>query len=141
MSLHTNADILSRWFDAMLSGDRGTFAELISDDAVWHVPGQHPLAGDYRGRAHILDFFSQLATKGMSRRQVVDVLGSDDYAVALLWAEGERADGLTYSGFGAAVCRTREGKIVEFWGMNANQAGLDRFLSPAPPNDEDHERA
>lgn len=123
------AEILRRWFDAMLSGDRETFADLIAEDAVWHVPGLNPLAGEYQGRAEVLAFSEKMARAGTFRRRVVDVFGSDEHAVALLDAEGERADGVTYSGFGAAVCRTRDGKISEFWGMNANQAGLDRFLT------------
>ena len=32
-------------------------AELMAEDIVWHVPGSSPIAGDYRGRDAVLDYF------------------------------------------------------------------------------------
>ena len=49
---HPNAIAYRRAAAAFRSRDLLTIADLVDPDVVWHVPGQHPLAGDYRGRTN-----------------------------------------------------------------------------------------
>ena len=47
---HPNATAYRRTAAAFRARDLAAIADLVDPDVVWHVPGHHPLAGDYRGR-------------------------------------------------------------------------------------------
>lgn len=55
---HPNATAYRRAAAAFRARDLAAIADLVDTDVVWHVPGQQPLAGDYRGRAELLRFLS-----------------------------------------------------------------------------------
>ena len=38
-------------------GEFGPVEELLAEDIVWHVPGTSPIAGDYRGREAVMEYF------------------------------------------------------------------------------------
>lgn len=57
---HPNAAAYRRTVDAFRNRDLDTVASLVAEDVVWHVPGDHPLAGDYVGRERLLEFFAKL---------------------------------------------------------------------------------
>ncbi len=47
---HPNTVAYLRTVEAFSDGDFETIASLIAEDFVWHLPGDHPLAGDWEGR-------------------------------------------------------------------------------------------
>jgi len=65
---------------------------VIAEDAVWHVPGNVPVSGEYRGRRAILDLFKEtrLLTDGTYRSQLRWALADGDHAVAVYRASGTR---------------------------------------------------
>ena len=52
---HPNTERLQRFLDAYARRSRKDVADMLTEDAVWHVGGTHRLSGDYRGRDAILD--------------------------------------------------------------------------------------
>jgi len=69
-------------------------AELIADDATWHVLGVGPLSRTYHGRDEVFGFFGRLAeeTAGTFRLDVHDVLANDEHAVALCTLSASRGN-------------------------------------------------
>ena len=61
---HPNAIAYRRTADAFRSGDRASLERLIAADAVWHVPGEHHMAGVIRGRESLLTLLDQLNRLG-----------------------------------------------------------------------------
>jgi len=59
---HPNALAYRRTADAFRSADLPALAALIAIDVVWHVPGTHPMAGDIRGRDHLVAWLSQVGS-------------------------------------------------------------------------------
>ena len=51
--MHPNADVARRAYNAFLTGDMATMAELMSDTIVWHAPGNNPLSGTYKGKEEV----------------------------------------------------------------------------------------
>ena len=47
---HPNTLAYLRTVEAFRDRDFETIASLIAEDVVWHLPGDHPLAGDWEGR-------------------------------------------------------------------------------------------
>ena len=78
--------------DAFNRGDFQTFGSFLADDIVWHVGGDHPLSGDYRGRGAALEYCAKAfdLTKGTLRGEPLDVMTSDRHAGVFNRITGER---------------------------------------------------
>ena len=120
---------LRAWLDAYGSHDRQTMLDSLADDAVWHVGGTHRHSGDYRGRDAILGYFDAVreATADTMRLEPLEVIANDRHGAAFLRVAAER-DGRRLDSVVAAAFRfDDQGRIVEFWASNANQAAIDEF--------------
>lgn len=87
-----NNGIVRRIFDAFARKDGFALRGLFAEDAVWRVPGESVMAGTYEGRDAIFTFLGRLPkeTGGTYTSRLIDVLASDERAVALYRASGER---------------------------------------------------
>lgn len=47
--MHSNGEIIKQTYDAFGRGDMPTVFGILDKEIKWHVPGQSPLSGDYRG--------------------------------------------------------------------------------------------
>ncbi|MGH2704910.1 MAG: nuclear transport factor 2 family protein [Actinomycetota bacterium] len=45
---------------AVPQGDLDGIKEVFADDVLWHVGGNHPLSGDYRGRDDLISYFRRV---------------------------------------------------------------------------------
>jgi ketosteroid isomerase-like protein len=59
MSAEENAALLRRYLEALSQGDMDTVREAFAEDAVWHLPGKSPLAGNHKGPDAILEFIGR----------------------------------------------------------------------------------
>ena len=129
MSAQENAALLRRYLEALSQGDMETVREAFAQDAVWHLPGNSPLAGDHEGPDAILEFIGRAfeMTGGTFRLELLDVMASDEHGVQWQRITAER-EGKTLDEVEAIVCRIREGKIAEVW-HRPEQYALDEFFS------------
>ena len=76
MTEHPHAALVRKGYDAFSRGDMDTMRELIASDATHHVPGSHPLSGDFKGQDSIIDMYRRLAeeTDGTMRVALLNVL-------------------------------------------------------------------
>jgi uncharacterized protein len=127
---HPNEEAVRRGFDAFAKGDMDTLRELFDQDAVWHVSGRNPLAGDYRGMDEILASFARTmeVTGGTFRADLHDVVANDEHAVALYVTRGER-EGRTLEDKSVLVSHMRNGKIAEAWLLDVDPYAADEFFS------------
>lgn len=115
-------------------GDLTAIEELLAQDIVWHVPGKSPIAGTYRGRQAVSEYFRlrrELAggsiqiTKGQETHH--------DEAVVQL-ADGRALLGGEDVGWRTAgVYRVAEGRIAEAWLIPLDQDHFDRVWSAVRP--------
>jgi ketosteroid isomerase-like protein len=72
---------------------------------------------------------AQMREAGISTAfDVHDVVANDEHAVALVHLHLEVADGRRYDQPQVQVAHVRDGRIVEFWTMNQDQAVLDLLV-------------
>jgi ketosteroid isomerase-like protein len=126
-----NIEVLRRGYEAFQTGNLDLLRnELFDKDIVWHSPGSNPISGDHHGAdAVIASFVKQFElTDGTFKVELHDILGSDDHAVALARASGQR-NGKSIDEPYAHVCHFRDGKLVEAWIMDFDPSKTDEFLN------------
>jgi ketosteroid isomerase-like protein len=114
---HPNEEIVRNGYAAFLGGDLAALNDLFDDDIVWHAPGRHPLAGDFRGKDEVFGTFAKLfeLTEGTFSLEIHDVLADDEHAVVLTRATGRRPDGRTLDDASVQVFHMKDGKVTEQW--------------------------
>ncbi|MDX6352840.1 MAG: uncharacterized protein QOF84_7630 [Streptomyces sp.] len=75
MAEHPHAALVRKGYEAFSRGDMDALRGLMTGDCTHHVPGDHPLAGDYKGVDNVLRFYGQLfaETDGSLRVEIRDL--------------------------------------------------------------------
>jgi ketosteroid isomerase-like protein len=128
---HPNEDLVRTGYERFLGGDFAALNELFADDAVWHAPGKHQLAGDYRGKDEIFGAFAKTfeLTGGTFKLEIHDILANDEHAVVMVRATGERPDGRTLEDNAVQVFHITDGKVTEQWLHPGDPYAADEFWS------------
>jgi len=126
---HPNAAIARTAIEAFSRGDMAAMLELVDDAIVWHSPGTNRFSGKFEGKAAVIGRFARMAEAGIATTlDIHDVVGNDDHVVALVNATVTSADGRSYQTPQVQAMHIRDGRCVEFWGMNQDQAAMDEIL-------------
>jgi ketosteroid isomerase-like protein len=130
MPEHPNVGLVRKGYDAFAKGDMATLRELLSEDVVWHGPGNNPLSGEYRGRDAVFAMFARTAelSGGTLRIELHDVLANDEHAVALLRETASR-QGKELDLLEVTVYHVSNGKATEVWACPYDQRVSDEFWS------------
>jgi ketosteroid isomerase-like protein len=110
---HPNATAYRDAAVAFRGGDIEKIRTLIDDDVVWHVPGDHPMAGDVIGIDALVSFLNRLREIGFTLREH-DVFGSDAHVCALS-EMGAKRPGTDISTRVVSVFHFRNGRQIERW--------------------------
>lgn len=110
---HPNVLAYIKTVEAFRHGDLDAVASLIAEDVVWHVPGDHPLAGEYEGRKRLLEFLARLGPLGFTIREH-DVFADDEHLCALSFI-GAHREGLEVETRVVSVFHFRDGRQTERW--------------------------
>lgn len=116
-------------FEAFMKGDVDTMMAAIADETVWHVPGSNRFSGEFRGKAAVMERFQAMGEAGARSvlDEIHDIVGNDEHVVALvrISVHGTGGSGSTNAVW---VMHVRDGKMIEFWGSNEDQAAVDRVF-------------
>lgn len=125
MADHPNVELLRKGYTAFGAGDMQTVDALLSDDIVWHSPGNNTLAGDHKGKDQVFGLFAKLVelTEGTFRQEIHDLLANDEHAVALVEEAWDKPR--PFRGRSVHMWHVRDGKPSEFWLFNEDQAAAD----------------
>jgi ketosteroid isomerase-like protein len=128
---HPNEELLRKGYTAFASFDLDTIRELFDDNIKWHIPGRSPVAGDYKNKDEVFDFFSKILTisEGTFKVDVHDVLANDEHAVVLTTSHAERPGKKALAIKGVASYHIKDGKVVEAWFFDEDLYADDEFWS------------
>jgi uncharacterized protein len=124
---HPNAVAYRRTADAFRADDQVAFAALVATDAVWHVPGSHSMAGDIRGRDHLVAWLAEARAKGFWLTEH-DVFGNDEHVCALSMM-GARRHGVDVQTRVVSVFHYRDGQQLERWFYPEDPAIWDQIFT------------
>ncbi len=118
-------------YDAFAAQDLERFTGLLAPDAVIHVPGAHPLAGDHVGRDAVIGFVIDTSVRADRTEsiEVLDLLGGDTHAAAYCHVTGVRDGRVDLDNTTVHVLRVADGLVREIWFHNWDQARVDEFWS------------
>jgi ketosteroid isomerase-like protein len=129
MADHPNAQIARTAMEAFSKGDFDTFVATLDDGVVWHAPGNNRFSGVREGKQAVMGRFMEQRESGfvLSFEDIHDVLGNYDHVVALLTIRFAGPDEVV-TGHSVFTMHIRDGKLVEFWAMNEDQAAVDALF-------------
>jgi len=137
ISEHPNATAYRRAAAAFRARDLATVEALVDAEVVWHVPGNHPQAGDLRGRDALMDFLTRVGELGFWLREH-DVFGNDAH-VSALSEMGATRPGVSVCTRVVSIFHFRDGRQVERWfypedqhAWNAIFGGLEKSSTLTP---------
>ena len=103
---------------------------LLSDDVAWRVPGRNAIAGEYRGRRAVLDYFTRRRRMaGDSLRVTVHRVLADDEVVMQLAGGRAELGGAIREWETVGVFRIADARISECWLVPLDQYAFDEAWS------------
>lgn len=134
MDTGSNVQLLRRGYEALAAGNPAETVAMFAADAVMHVGGYGPLAGDKVGRGAISQHLQKLGelTAGSLRLDVEEIFADDSHGVVVLTERATRAsDGATLTARETHLMRLDGGAIVEFWDIprEADREAHDSFFA------------
>ncbi|MGH3071127.1 MAG: nuclear transport factor 2 family protein [Gaiellaceae bacterium] len=128
MSEHPHAAAARRGFEDFRRGDVTALLALFAPDAVWHVPGENAMAGDYRGMDEIGSFLRRTRelTNGTYQVELLWAVADDEHLVTVYRARGER-EGRTLDIEQALFIRVEDDRWTEIWAQPLDQAAFNAF--------------
>jgi uncharacterized protein len=129
-----NARQVREALDAYDRGDFETLRSFLAEGIVWHVGGDHPLSGDYRGREAVLGYCAKAreVTGGTLRGEPVEILVNDRHAGVFNHVTGEREGKKLDAVLAQAVTFDDEGRWTEYWALADEQDRVDAFWADEP---------
>jgi ketosteroid isomerase-like protein len=110
---HPDAIAYRRTADAFRAGDLDLVKSLVAPEVVWHVPGDHQMAGTIDGREALLTWLAQLGDIGFWLVEH-DVFASDLHVCAIS-TMGARRDDVDVQTRVVSIFQYRDGRQAERW--------------------------
>ncbi|ARP74060.1 SnoaL-like polyketide cyclase [Streptomyces pluripotens] len=60
MAEHPHATLVRKGYEAFSRGDMDVLRGMMTADCTQHVPGSHPLSGDFKGQDAIIEMYGRL---------------------------------------------------------------------------------
>jgi len=126
---HEHAHMLYAAHKAFQNGDVDTLFASIAEDAIWHMPGENSLAGDYVGHAEIMRNFGMLQEAvDAYYAYPLDYYGSDDHVTLIAEVRARKGDKSLHTKE-AMTWRIEDGKLKECWHLCLEPDKWDAFFS------------
>jgi acyl-CoA thioesterase FadM/ketosteroid isomerase-like protein len=127
-------EFLERQRAMYAGGDLALVEQLLADDVVWHVPGTSPIAGDYRGREAVLEYFKRRRALAGGAMQIIQHAEAHDAEALVQLADGHAVLGGRDAAWRTAgVYRVVDGRIAEAWLVPLDQRQFERAWARTRP--------
>ncbi|MFD5160786.1 nuclear transport factor 2 family protein [Streptomyces hawaiiensis] len=115
MAEHPHAALVRKGFEAFSRGDMDALRGMMAADATHHVPGSHPLSGDFKGVDSIIEMYGRLGaeTNGTMRSELIGIcVDGRGHVVGMNRFTAER-NGKTLDDTGCIIFRIVGDKVTD----------------------------
>jgi ketosteroid isomerase-like protein len=133
MSAEANQEVVRRLAAAYAAVDIGEIDRLLADDVVFHIPGRHPLAGTYSGKAEVFSYLGKVANLSQSDDggfEVHSIMADEQHGIALVTGTIEH-NGVRFVRPTVHVAHVNGTQVTEFWEASLDQHAEDEFWNSA----------
>jgi uncharacterized protein len=126
----TNIEVVKKYFTALETGNLGGIDEILSDEIVWHQPGQGPLSGTRKGKQQVFDLFAsfmRISENSFKIDRVQEIMVNQDLVTVNIHFSAHKRSGQAISMNGVDLMRIQDGKISEVFLFSADQIAEDKF--------------
>lgn len=125
-----NLELVKRLLAAFVRGDIPAVRRELTDDVIFHFPGDNQFSGDYKGIDNALGLLARISqwAGGELKIRMHDVLANEQHGVLLYTVtarHGERRISYRYIN----LYHFRDGQVCEVWGVPQDAPGFDEFYS------------
>lgn len=122
-------DVVGKYGAAMAAGDMEALAAVFTEDAVWHQPGDNPLAGDHVGPAAIVTHLGRFMELSAGTFALEPESATEAGALVAMTVRfsAQRAHRQDLAQSGVDVFRVSGDQIAEVWLISEDQAAEDAF--------------
>jgi len=126
-----NVEMTKKGYQAFNEAHIEGVMDVLADDIVWHIGGENPISGDYKGKEALMGMFGKFAqlTEGTYEADVHDILASEEHTVVLGTYTATRHGRTRSARFVDIIHPGPDGKAKEFWRFFDDAAAEDEFLS------------
>ncbi|TMC86926.1 MAG: nuclear transport factor 2 family protein [Chloroflexi bacterium] len=80
-----NVELTKKGYQAFNEAHIEGVMDVLDDDVVWHIGGENPISGEYKGKEAVIGMFAKFAqlTEGTYEADVHDILASEEHTVVL----------------------------------------------------------
>jgi ketosteroid isomerase-like protein len=113
-------------------GPREPLHDVLTEDILWVVPGRNVIAGEYRGRDAVVDYFARrraIAERSF-RMHPGEVLVGDGDHVAVLTDGTATIDGREHRWSTVGLYRLRNDRVAACWLLPTDPEAFDAIWSP-----------
>src|SRR6476620_6828624 len=117
--MKTNLEIVQQGYADFMQGNIPAMLEVLSDDIEWVLPPSAgvPFSGIFKGKAGVMDFFSNVASSNDIKEFAVETYIADgDHVVALGHINAHALPtGKTSANRWAHVWQLKDGKVIKHY--------------------------
>lgn len=128
----TKQSIIDDFFAAYGQHDTDAIKHVMDENASWHFPGNHPLAGVKHGIGEIISFFDSMgrimATSAPSIKKLI-VAENDDYLIECIQSKTNRSDGINLEHMASVLWTFKNDKIIEGRHFFSDPAAMDKYFN------------
>jgi ketosteroid isomerase-like protein len=126
---HPNVERIRDALAAYNRGDLESMRSFLAEDVVWHVGGNHPLSGDYRGRDAVFDYYAKVRdlTGGTLTLEPLDILANDRHGGIFMRVSGQREGKTLDVVLAEALTLDESGRWAEYWALADEHDKVDAF--------------
>jgi uncharacterized protein len=126
MDRDARAELVREAYAAYGAGDRAPLWAMFAPEVTFHVAGNHPLSGDYRGIDAVLRYLDTIERlNGGPGGATLDTVFADESGDLVLLESTTRHGGFDRSI--GHVLRFEEDRLVELWDNPADPEAEDRY--------------
>jgi ketosteroid isomerase-like protein len=121
-----NTEIAKQFYGALTSQDWSALRALVTDNAVWTLPGENKISGAAIGGDALVARAKAIVSYGLKIELKYILLSRDNFALAL-HNTARRGDVILDEQL-STVCRLKEGKIYDIETYLSDVVGMNRFF-------------